>query len=296
MATAEQGGLIAKPRSKLLRPWGVPVPIALAIGFMGVMIAISLLAPLLAPYDYATQNLTKRLRPPVFWGGEWAYALGTDHLGRDILSRLIYGIRTSIAIAFAGTLIGAFLGTLLGYIAARRRGLVDEAILMLVDVQAALPAFFVALALIALIGSNIWIFIILVSLEGWERYTRLVRGLVISEQASGYIRAVKGLGASPFAIDIGHVLPNIAASLVVQMSITFPWVILLETTLSFLGLGVQPPGTSLGQMLGAGRNYLLQAWWIAVIPGLAIFLTTLSMSLLGDWLRDRLDPTLDEPG
>jgi peptide/nickel transport system permease protein len=275
--------------------WRMPLSVRIGVSFLLLMIVIALLAPIVAPFDFAAQNLAKRLRPPVFLGGEWTYPLGTDHLGRDILSRLIYGIRTSIAIALAGTFIGAVLGTLLGYIAARRRGIVDETIMMMVDIQAALPAFFIALACIALIGSNILIFIVLVSLEGWERYTKLVRGLIISEQASGYIRAVKGLGASPLTADMRHVLPNISASLVVQMSITFPWVILLETTLSFLGLGVQPPGTSLGQMLGAGRNYLLQAWWIAVIPGLIIFLTTLSISLFGDWLRDMLDPTLD-PG
>lgn len=271
----------------------IPPSIRLAMAFLVLMMAVSLLAPLLAPYDFATQNLARRLRPPIFWGGTWTYPLGTDHLGRDVLSRLIYGIRTSIAIALAGTLIGAALGTALGYLAARRRGWLDEVIMMMVDVQAALPAFFIAIAFIAMVGSHILIFIVLVSLEGWERYTRLVRGLVISEQAALYIRAVKALGADDTRVNLRHVLPNIAASLVVQMTITFPWVILLETTLSFLGLGVQPPGTSLGQMLGAGRNYLLQAWWIAVCPGTAIFLTTLSVSLVGDWLRDRLDPTLD---
>jgi peptide/nickel transport system permease protein len=167
--------------------------------------------------------------------------------------------------------------------------------MMLVDVQAALPAFFVAIACISLLGSHIAIFVVLVSLEGWERYTRLVRGLVLSEQGAVYAQAVGALGATRWRIDVRHILPNIAAPLIVQMSITFPWVILLETTLSFLGLGIQPPGTSLGQMLGAGRNYLLQAWWMAIFPGVAIFLTTLCMSLVGDWLRDRLDPTLS-PG
>lgn len=276
-----------------VRPRAMPLSIRLALGFLSAMVLISILAPMIAPYDFATQNLARRLRPPVFWNGDWAYPLGTDHLGRDILSRLIYGIRTSIAIALAGTLIGALIGTVLGYVAARRRGIVDDIIMMMVDVQAALPAFFIAIACIALVGSNILIFIVLVSLEGWERYTRLVRGLVLSEQAALYVRAVEALGASRSRINLAHVLPNIAATLVVQMTITFPWVILLETTLSFLGLGVQPPGTSLGQMLGAGRNYLLQAWWIAVCPGAMIFLTTLSVSLFGDWLRDRLDPTLD---
>ncbi|MCZ8375861.1 MAG: ABC transporter permease [Beijerinckiaceae bacterium] len=273
----------------------MPLSIRLALVFLAGMALIALIAPLIAPYDFAQQNLLRRLRPPVFWGGDWAYPLGTDNLGRDILSRLIYGIRTSIAVAMAGTLIGAVFGSLLGYLATRRRGLVEEIIMMMVDVQAALPAFFIAIACIALMGSNLLIFIVLVSLEGWERYTRLVRGLVLSQQASGYILAVKALGANAARVDILHVLPNIAASLVVQMSITFPWVILLETSLSFLGLGIQPPGTSLGQMLGSGRNYLLQAWWIAVLPGMTIFLTTMAMSLVGDWLRDQLDPTLEEP-
>ncbi len=270
-----------------------PLLVGFAASFLIVMLAIAVLAPWIAPHDFATQNLARRLRPPVFWGGDWTYPLGTDNLGRDILSRLIFGIRTSIAVAIAGTLIGAALGTLLGYVAARLRGWIDEIIMMMVDVQAALPAFFIAIACIALVGTEIWIFVVLVSLEGWERYTKLVRGLILSQQGAGYLRAVEALGASRSRLDLRHILPNIAAPLIVQMSITFPWVILLESTLSFLGLGIQPPGTSLGQMLGAGRNYLLQAWWIAVLPGMLIFLTTLSMSLFGDWLRDRLDPTLN---
>lgn len=145
---------------------GMPWPIRLAAAFLVAMTLVALLAPLIAPYDFATQNLARRLRPPVFWGGEWVHPLGTDNLGRDILSRLIYGIRTSIAVALAGTLIGAVTGTFLGYIAARFRGWLDEAIMMLVDVQAALPAFFIAIACIALIGTEIWIFVVLVSLEG----------------------------------------------------------------------------------------------------------------------------------
>lgn len=287
--SGDMAAIAAKPA----RSPAMPLSIKLAVGFLLLVVLVSLLAPLIAPYDFATQNLARRLRPPVFWGGEWAYPLGTDHLGRDILSRLIYGIRTSVAIALAGTLIGAAIGTALGYVAARRRGWLDDIIMMMVDVQAALPAFFIAIAFIAMVGSNLVIFIVLVSLEGWERYTRLVRGLVISEQAALYVKAIEALGADLNRINLRHILPNIGASLVVQMTITFPWVILLETTLSFLGLGVQPPGTSLGQMLGSGRNYLLQAWWIAVCPGMVIFLTTLSVSLFGDWLRDRLDPTLD---
>ena len=284
-ATTASGGRARGSRMPL-------VPL-LAAAFLLSMLVVALVAPLIAPYDYTTQNLLRRLRPPVLIGGDWDYPLGTDNLGRDVLSRLIYGIRTSIAIAMAGTLIGALVGTALGYLASRWRGLVDEIIMMMVDVQAALPAFFVAIACIALVGNGVLVFVLLVSLEGWERYTRLVRGLIISEYGKDYVQAMAALGASRWRTDIGHVLPNISSALVVQATINFPWTILLETTLSFLGLGVQPPGTSLGQMLGGGRQHLLQAPWIAVVPGLAIFLTTLSMSLFGDWLRDRLDPTTD---
>ncbi|MFC7396865.1 ABC transporter permease [Chelatococcus sp. GCM10030263] len=271
----------------------MPPTIAAAVAFLLLMVVVSLGAEWLAPTHYATQDLAARFRPPVFFGGDLTHVLGTDHLGRDLLSRIIYAIRTSIFIAVCGTLIGAVVGTLLGFAAARLGRAVDQAVMMLVDAQAAIPAFFLALTLLAFFGNNILLFIFLVSLDGWERYTRLTRGLVASEQASDYIMAVEALGAGTARVIFRHLLPNIIASLVVQATLNFPGTVLLETSLSFLGLGVQPPGTSLGLMLGEGRRYLLNAWWIAVLPGITIFLTTLSMSLFGDWLRDRLDPTLD---
>jgi peptide/nickel transport system permease protein len=271
----------------------MPPTIVAAIVFLLLMVVVSLGAEWLAPSHYATQDLTARFRPPIFFGGDTTHILGTDHLGRDLLSRIIYAIRTSILIAVCGTLIGAVVGTLLGFAAARLGRTVDQAVMMLVDAQAAIPAFFLALTLLAFFGNNILLFIFLVSLDGWERYTRLTRGLVASEQASDYIMAAEALGAGTARVVFRHLLPNIVASLVVQATLNFPGTVLLETSLSFLGLGVQPPGTSLGLMLGEGRRYLLNAWWIAVLPGIVIFLTTLSMSLFGDWLRDRLDPTLD---
>lgn len=270
----------------------MPPVIKLSVGFLVLLVLVALLADVLAPYHYTTQDLGLRFRPPVFAGGEWSHPLGTDHLGRDILSRLIYAARSSILIAIAGTLIGATFGTLLGFLAARLRGGVDQTVMMLVDAQAAIPALFLALTLLAFFGNNILLFVVIVSIDGWDRYTRLARGLVVSEQASDYITAVEALGARSGRVILRHLLPNIAASLVVQATLNFPGTVLLETSLSFLGLGVQPPGTSLGLMLGEGRRYLLNAWWIAVLPGIVIFLTTLSMSLFGDWLRDRLDPTL----
>jgi peptide/nickel transport system permease protein len=276
-----------------LRRRDVPASVLAAGGFLVVLLVAAAAADMIAPTHFTTQNLLARLRPPVFAGGSWQYPLGTDHLGRDMASRIVYAIRTSIVIALLGTLIGAVLGTVLGLVAARMRGIADQSIMMVVDAQAALPSLFLALALLAFFGNNPLLFVLVVSLDGWEKYTRLVRGLVLSEQASGYVRAVEQLGAGSLRLVRDHVLPNIAASLVVQATINFPGTILLETSLSFLGLGVQPPGTSLGLMLGEGRRYLLNAWWIAVLPGTVIFMTTLSMSVFGDWLRDRLDPTLD---
>lgn len=272
----------------------VPRVIAIAVAWLALMLLVAIAADWIAPLHYTTQNLRARLVPPVFWGGSWAYPLGTDAIGRDVLSRLIYGVRFSILIAVLGTLLGAVLGTLLGVIAAKRRGLAEEGIMMLVDFQAAVPFVIVALAVLAFFGNNFWLFIAIVGLEGWDRYARLARGLVLGAQDSGYAVAIHALGAGPWRVYAGHILPNIASALVVQMTLNFPGTILLETSLSFLGLGIQPPLTSLGLLLGSGRSLLLNAWWIAVMPGLVIFLTTLSMSLFGDWLRDRLDPTLPQ--
>ena len=274
--------------------WRMPPAIMLALGWIVLMVAVAILADLLAPTHDATQNLRARLQPPLGWGGTWAYPLGTDAIGRDMLSRLIYGIRFSILIAVLGTLIGAVFGTVLGILAAARRGWVEEAIMMMVDVQAAIPFIILALAVLAFFGNSFVLFVVIVGLDGWERYARLARGLVLSAQESGYAVAIRTLGAGPWRTYAGHILPNIASALVVQMTLNFPGTILLETSLSFLGLGIQPPLTSLGLLLGSGRSLLLNAWWIAMLPGLVIFLTTLSMSLFGDWLRDRLDPMLTD--
>jgi peptide/nickel transport system permease protein len=269
----------------------IPASILLAIGFLVLVVLVVITASEIAPYHYATQDLRARLRPPVFLGGTWAHPLGTDNLGRDVLSRLLYGIQTSLGIAFAGTIIGAAFGTALGFLAAHVKGIVDDILMMFVDVQASVPYIIVALSVLAFFGNDIVLFVILLGLEGWERYARLARGLVLAELSKPYVLALRGFGARAWRLHLRHVLPNIAAALVVQATIYFPWVILLETSISFLGLGIQPPRTSLGLMLGQGRAYLANAWWIAVFPGLAIFLTTLCVSLVGDWLRDRLDPT-----
>jgi peptide/nickel transport system permease protein len=284
----------APPQASAVRSFlrGYPPIVMTAAAFILIVLLVSAAAEWLAPYHYTTQDLANRLQPPAFLGGLERYPLGTDELGRDILSRLIYATRFSVIVAILGTSIGAVAGTLLGFVAAHFRGWTEEALMMLVDAQASLPFMLLALAVLAFFGNSLTLFILVLGINGWENYARLTRGMVLAAREQGYAVAVHALGATPARIYFRHILPNIAAVLIVQFTLNFPATILLETSMSFLGLGIQPPLTSLGQMLGAGRTHLLAAWWIAVLPGMMIFLTTLSVSLFGDWLRDRLDPTL----
>ena len=270
--------------------YNMPLTTQLALIFLVTLIVLGLGADFLAPYDYRDTDILARLQPPLLAGGGWDHVLGTDEIGRDVLSRILFGLRTSLLIAALGTMVGAVVGTLLGFVAAHFRGPVDQIIMAAVDFQAAVPFIILVLFFMAIAGSGLWIFLLLVGLAGWEVYARLTRGMVLSAKEQNYVMALQGLELSQSTIYLRHILPNIGSALIVQLTLNFPATVLLETGLSFLGLGVQPPNTSLGLMLGQGRNFLLNAWWIAVFPGSVIFLTTLSMSILGDWLRDRLDP------
>ena len=281
------------PLSRLTRELArMPVLVLLACAFLLAILFVFVFADVLAPQHYAKLDLLNRLKAPSWLGGPPQYLLGTDELGRDVFSRLIYAVRMSIFIAILGTLIGAVLGTFLGFVAAHFRGYVEEIIMMFVDAQASMPFMIIALAVLAFFGNSFTLFIVIMGINGWENYARISRGMVLGANNQGYVVAVRSLGARPGRVYFRHVLPNILSALIVQFTLNFPSTILLETSLSFLGLGIQPPLTSLGLMLGSGRNYLLFAWWIAVFSGLLIFLTTLSVSIFGDWLRDRLDPTL----
>jgi len=283
--------VLARAAGAASRP-PVPLFVRAAAAWVLAMLAVALLADVVAPYAYTTLDLRNRLAPPAGFGGVWAHPLGTDELGRDVASRLIMSIRMSLLIAFGATIIAASLGTALGFLAAHFRGWVEQIVLALVDFQASLPFLILALAVLAFFGNSLPLFIGLLGLHGWERYARIARGLAISAGAQGYAAAVRQLGASPWRVYGRHVLPNIASTLIVSMTLAFPEIILLESGLSFLGLGVQPPDTSLGNMVGYGREYLTRAPWILLAPAATIVLTTLSVSVLGDWLRDRLDPTL----
>lgn len=279
---------MAPPRTRRALPWGV----ALAAFWLAAILFVAIFAEWLRPYGITAMDLRARLLPPLGFGGVPAHPLGTDELGRDVLSRLIVSIRISLLIAMGATLIAACFGTVMGFLAAHFRGWVEQLVLMLVDFQAAMPFLILALSVLAFFGNSLPLFVALMGLYGWERNARIARGLAISANAQGYAAAIRQLGASPWRIYARHILPNIAATLIVSATLSFPEVVLLESGLSFLGLGVQPPMTSLGNMVGYGREYLTRAPWILLAPSAVIVLTTLAVSMLGDWLRDRLDPTL----
>ena len=282
MTTATATTTISAWAANRPSPLAATAALILAILFTG-----GLLAPWIAPYGLEDMDLMARLVAPFTSS---AHILGTDELGRDILTRLLYSLRLSFVLAVCGTLIGAILGTALGFLAARFGGVVDDLVNVGVDCTASLPFIILALTILAFLGTDVKVIIVIMAFYGWDRYAKLSRNLACSAYTEGYAGALEGLGLPTRRILLKHILPNIASALVVNMTLNFPGMILLETSLSFLGVGVQPPMSSLGTMLGFGRDYLTTAWWIAVVPGVAIVISTLSMSVLGDWVQQKLEP------
>ncbi|WP_246723697.1 ABC transporter permease [Rhizobium sp. ARZ01] len=268
----------------------IPVLVRLSILFTLALIVCAAFAQWLMPYDVASTNLLNRFAPPVLLGGDWAHPLGTDNLGRDMLSLVLRAIQVSFFIAFIGTIGGAIAGTMLGLIAAWAGGIIDDIIGVLVDFQATMPFLVLALALLAVLPSaDMTLFIVIMCIYGWERYTRLARSVALSAKESTFVQALTVTGTPGWRIYLLHILPNAMGVLLVNMSLNFPATILAETSLNFLGIGIQPPDTSLGVLMGLGRNHIYNAPWLALIPGLIILLATLSVSLIGDWLRDKID-------
>lgn len=282
-----------RQRSTKRRWWRLPPLLLVCFAVLAVFTICGLFADVLAPYDPVANNLTARLKPPAALpGGLPQHPLGTDALGRDMLSRLIHGARISLAIGFAGTIVGLASGVLAGVVAGFVRGPVDNVMMFLVDVMLSLPFLVIALTAVAVFGNSVAVLVVLAGLASWASYTRLSRGQVLTVRELPYVVAARALGAAPWHIATRHVLPNIVAPLVVLTTVELTAIILLESSLSFLGLGVKPPTPAWGSMLGDGRTYLHTAWWVGVLPGVAIMLVTTSVSLIGDWLRDVLDPTL----
>ena len=224
--------------------------------------------------------------------GSSNHLLGTDHLGRDILSRIIHGARFSLIIAGITLFIGGGVGTLMGLLSGWYGGWVDEVIMRLVDIKVALPTILLALVLVVTLGQDFWVLVMVISLTIWPRFARMVRGEALDLKTRDYVALAQVAGAPTRRIIFKHLLPGVANTLIVVASLEVGIVILLEATLSFLGAGVRPPTPAWGSMVAAGRDRVATAWWISTMPGIAIMLTVMSLNLLGDWLRDTLDPRL----
>ncbi|HSB79461.1 MAG TPA: ABC transporter permease [Candidatus Methylomirabilis sp.] len=272
----------------------VPLFVWASAAFVLVVVIAAIAAPQVSPYDPVQQSLRERLRAPTWFpeGGLRRHLLGTDQLGRDVLSRIIYGSRVSLVVGFAAVIIGGAVGGCLGLMSGYVGGLVDEIIMLIVDAQLAFPFILLAIGIIAVLGPSFGNLIIIVGLSGWVTYARLVRAQVLTIKEREYVIAIRGLGGSSWRILANHIVPNTLAPFLVVTTLELARTILLESTLSFLGLGIQPPTPSWGGMLNEGRGYLDSAWWISAFPGLVLMLTALVVSRVGDWLRDVLDPTL----
>ncbi|HEY7363135.1 MAG TPA: ABC transporter permease [Methylomirabilota bacterium] len=260
---------------------------------VGLVIMAAVAAPLLATSDPIDQDLTVVLKPP-FWleDGSVQHPLGTDHLGRDVYSRLVYGAQISLTISVLAALLGAVVGVVAGLVAGYHGGRLGAIIMRIVDLNLAFPLILLALAVVALLGASLKNLVIVMTITTWMIYARVVRGLTLALREREFVQAVRALGAHDARIITRHVLPNLLAPILVIWTLEVARVILMESALSFLGLGVPPPTPTWGRMLAEGRDYLTVAGWISIFPGIAIMVTVLGINFLGDGLRDLLDPQL----
>lgn len=258
-----------------------------------VLIISALFAPLISPHDPIDSSLFRRTIPPVWYAkGSAKYFLGTDPLGRDILSRIIHGARVSVTIAATAMAAGLVVGTSLGLTAGYTGGLTEEVIMRFVDMALSIPTIMIALVVVAVAGQSFGIIVLVLVLFSWTGFTRLVRAEVLKLKVLDYVALARIAGASPRRIVLRHILPGVISTMTVVATLQVGGLILAESVLSFLGAGIPPPTPAWGAMVSDGRDYLTDAWWVAFFPGIAIMLTVLAMNFLGDWLRDRLDPRL----
>ena len=280
----------AVPAISLAAPTRERVAGALPAGVLLLFVLLAVGAPLLAPADPARQSLLARLRPPGTSIGGTTHWLGTDELGRDLLSRVLYGARVSLLVAFLSVCVSGSLGTILGMLAGFRRGVTEGLIMRAVDMVLSIPPILLAIITVVVLGPGLQNLILVLGFTRWPRYTRVAYGQTLRVATLPFITASRLGGARSARLLFRHVLPNILAALVVVATLEFGLMVLFEAGLSFLGLGIQPPTPSWGAIMAVGRNYLASAWWIATLPGLCLFLLVLTVNLLGDQLRDRLDP------
>jgi peptide/nickel transport system permease protein len=268
-----------------LTPW---IMIILALLALFVLAAIG--APVISPHDPLRQSLLLRLRPPGTVASAGSFPLGTDDLGRDLLSRILFGAQASLAVAASSVSVSLVVGTLLGLVAGWFRGWTAIAIMRLVDTMLSIPAILLAVLTVAVLGPGFVKLILVLGLTRWPRYTRVAYGQTLQVATLPFIRAAEMAGSGALRILLRHVLPNIAGPLMVVATTEFGLMILFEAGLSFLGLGIQPPYPSWGSIMSAGRQYVERAWWLTVFPGACLFVLVLCVNLFGDWLRDYVDP------
>ena len=277
----------ARPRGRRM-PWLM----RLGLGFITLLAVLAVVAPWVVQ-DPERQSLRVRLKPPTFEGADGhPHFLGTDHLGRDVLARVVFGSRVSLVVGLSAVIVGGLVGSTLGLAAGYRGGRLDELIMTVADAQLAFPFILLAIGIIAVLGPSFPTLVVVIGLSGWVSYARILRAQVLVLRGREFVEAIRGLGGSVVRIVLRHVLPNVLASLVVVATLELARAIVLEATLSFLGLGIQPPTPSWGGMIQVGRDYLDSAWWISTCPGLVLMITSIVISRAGDWLRDVLDPTL----
>ena len=259
--------------------------------FLTVLVISSVFAPLIAPHDPRRQDIVNRLQPPAWLdGGDWSNVLGTDGLGRDILSRLIYGARVSLFVGLAVLVIAGFTGVFLGLIAGYRGGRTDRIIMRVVDTQIAFPGLLIAILMASLLGPSVRTVVIVLAVNGWMIYARMTRGIVLSVKETPYVEAAEIIGCRPRRVMFKHILPNLAAPISTLAVLEFARIILAEAALSFLGVGVKRTDISWGLDVAAGQDFIFNSWWLVVMPGIVISLTVLSVSLVASWLRVVADP------
>ena len=254
------------------------------------VLLMAIFAPFVTSHDPNYQNLLARLKPPGYSTGSRFYLLGTDELGRDLLTRIVYGARISLFVAFLSVSISLLFGTAIGMIAGYFRGFFEVLIMRMADIFLSIPAILLAILTVAVLGPSLFNLVLVLAFTRWPRYTRVSYAQTLALADSLYIKSSTYSGASNTRILMRHILPNILAPLIVLATLEFGLMILFEGGLSFLGLGVQPPMPSWGAILSVGRNYISSAWWIVSLPGICLFIVVLSVNVLGDFLRDKFDP------
>jgi peptide/nickel transport system permease protein len=266
-------------------------------GIIGIsLLLITIFAAVVGPEIYRVDpkqaKISLRLTPPVLFGGTMKYPLGTDQIGRDILSRLLHGARISLIVASCSVLISISIGVPVGLLTGYRAGLLDDIVMRIGDAQLSIPFLIMAITIIAILGPSLTNVVLILGVTGWIQFARMIRAETLRLREEEYITAAKALGASEFRIMTVHILPNAAPIIIVVATFQFALMIIVEASLGFLGLGVPPPTPSWGSMINDGRSYLQVAWWLTTIPGIAITAVVLGTNLFGDWLRDYLDPQL----